>query len=147
MTRIIIPTLRANTFAIDTTTEPTLAISYVMQYYVSVPKSLTEMFEEEGISLQYQIAKYASDIASLAAASQVDIERVLRRLFPTDRINVSVESELVDSKAGQKGSDYTIHDYSLSYSITIIRNGIVHNWNQNVIINEDGTLDFSTKGR
>lgn len=141
---VVIPTLSASRFLLNTEDHIYECISYIIKWYLSVPKSMTELFRDESVAFQYQIAQYGSSVDMLAEACTKDLTNVFKRIFPDCGLTVNFEPTLVDPDAGAiVTTGYTRHDYAISCTITVTRNGMLYNWNQGVKFDADDNIIFT----
>ena len=74
-------------------TTPDAMIGYVLRHYIQSPKSMSDTFFEQAVSLQDTISRFGDVRSSLPDRIKAELQVVLTRLFPASLIAISVTTE------------------------------------------------------
>lgn len=124
----IIPTL--DTCPILTDVRDILA--YILRYYTTAPKSVSDTTPRQMISLMDDISKYQGDKSLLVSKATYALQTVYSQFFPQDASSVDITT-----------SDNGDGSYNLIIQLTATVNGSTYTVGGNVSVSNTGILQLT----
>lgn len=113
--------------------EPSRIIAYILNHYVSAPKSATTVWYDQTVSAQHTIAEYKDRTKEdMLDAMQRELTACYSRIFGA---GVSVRLTAIDE---------TESEYRINISVAIVRAGETYGLDRNVQLTNDGRLEYVT---
>jgi len=124
----IIPTLDLQSIL----SNPTDILGYVIRYYTTAPKSVSDSTPRVMISLANDVSRYQDSPDTLVTVVTQSLQRVLFRYFPAPS-QVTVDVSTNDNGDGS---------YNLTILLAVMTNGNNYSLGANVSVNSTGLLQL-----
>jgi hypothetical protein len=123
----IIPTLDSQSLLVD----PRDKLAYVVRWYATAPKSVSNSTPNAMISLADTTSRYQSDSSQMIKAVTDDLQGVFSRIFPSRVANVSVDVSASDNGDGS---------YNITLQLAVSQNGTNYTIGADVTVDNTGLL-------
>lgn len=108
---------------------PVDILAYVIRYYTTAPKSVSDATHDLMISLADDVSRYQSDPNNLISVVTTSLQSVYNRYFPGRSITVDVSAN--DNGNGT---------YNITIQVSVILDGINYTLGSDVQVNRNGVL-------
>jgi len=123
----VIPTLDS----ISIIQDPRDILSYVLRYYATAPKSVSDSTPDAMISLADTTSRYQANPNTMAVQVTTDLTTVYNRFFPPGSLSV-----IVDTADNGDGS------YNITIQLAVILNAVSYTLGADVSVNSTGLLQL-----
>ena len=123
----IIPCLDTQSLLVD----PRDILSYVLRYYTTAPKSVSDTTPYAMISLADDISRYQDNQNNLSRAVTTALQSVYTRFFDPGTTSVDVST-----------SDNGDGSYNLTIQLSVGKNGVPYTLGANVAVSNNGILQL-----
>ena len=123
----IIPTLDSQSILKD----PRDILAYVLRYYTTAPKSISDTTPNAMISIMDDISKYQGNQSTLISAVTTSLQSVYTRFFPMGSLSVDVST-----------SDNGDGSYNVTILLSVILNGVNYTIGGDVSVSNTGILQL-----
>lgn len=121
----IIPTLDSQSILMD----PRDILSYIIRYYCTAPKSVSNTAYNYTISLTDTISKYQGNRSQLKQYVTNDLQEVLNRFYPVNTSSIDISTEENDNNS-----------YNVVIKISVIKDGRSYSIGADVSVSANGIL-------
>lgn len=123
----IIPTLDSQSIL----TDPRDILGYIVRYYCTAPKTVSDTTSSYMISIADTISRYQAAPSNMIKQVTNDLQGILNRFFPVNASSVDVTSS-----TNPDGS------YNLTIRLTAVSNGTSYSLGSDVTVNSAGILNL-----